>query len=212
MASPRGEIGPAGPAAIEHPVAHVAGRGLKARGADHPLNRNGKLPFFVTAVHGGHLISNVHRDGVGHGRRHRGWARCGLCVQHVRAVEHQIPGVLSGHPVGFETVMLLKQLNRRHGLVHVVTADRAVEKAQLRQARLYLLDLLALGAAPQLPAVLVLALAVGGAFAVANHDDVVDIAHVRFRVRGGGRFLAFFPGAAAEKHALGFHIGLARRV
>ena len=213
VAAPGGEIAPAGLAAVQHPFAHVAGRGLHAGGAHHLLHGHGVFAVFVQAVDDGHLVAHVHGDGVGHGRGHGRGPRGRADVQHVAAVEEHVPGFLVGFTRDEHAVVLLERLHGRNGLVHVVAADRAGEEAQLRQAGLHLLDLLALGAALQLmAAVFAGAQAVGRAGAVLHHHHVVDVAEVRVRVRRGRGLRALGQRRIAEEQALRLQIRLAGRL
>ena len=213
MAAPGGEIAPARLAAVEDPFAHVAGRGFHSRGAHHLLDGHGVFSVFVQAIDDGHLVAHVHGDGVGHGRGHGRGPGGSADVQHVAAVKEHVPGFLVRIPRNEHAVVLLKRLDGRNGLIHIVAADGAGEKAQLRQAGLHLLDLLALVAALQLmAAVFVGAQAVGCAGAVLDHDHVVDIAEIRVRVRCGRGLRALGQSRIAKEQALRLQIRLAGRL
>ena len=150
MAAPLGEVAPTGGAAVEHPLAHVAGIGLGAGRAEHLPDDHGVLAVLVPAVDGGDLVVHIHRDGEGHGRG-LGGGLGGMLGQHNGGiVEDQVPGQLAHHAVGLQGVLGLEGLHRRGGLGQEVAADGASIVPKLRQAGLQLLHQRAGGAPGQL--------------------------------------------------------------
>ena len=207
VATPLGEIAPAGPAAVSDPVAQIAVPALHAGRADHLPLQHGILIIFIQRVHLRDLIGHIHHHIIGRQRRLGAGPGRGVHVHHVARVEELVPGLLVHIRVDGQAVILLKFLHGGDGLIHIIAADGAVEEAQFFQSGLDFLDVLALGAPGHalgkgnvFPAVL-------GAFAVAHDDHVVNIARVGHGVGGRRRGNALGQRRFAEQALLGIQIG-----
>ena len=147
--SPLGENAPPGVAPVQHPVSHLAGAGLGPRGAQHPPDRNRILVVFVQAVHRGHLVRHIHRNGIGHRRGFRRGPGRGARHHDPTVVKDHVPGSLIHLARGFQAVLSLNGLHCPQGLPREIAADRSVIVSQRLHPALEFLHQGAAGAALQ---------------------------------------------------------------